>query len=118
MKKLVLSFTTAFVALFAFSPLALAHALLVSSTPSIHGTVHGHDLAIDLKFNSRVDGVRSRLTLVRPNGATEVLTLSKQPAPEELAAHADLQPGAYTLRWQAVAADGHISRGEIPFNAQ
>lgn len=118
MKKFMLSFTTAFVALFAFSPLALAHALLVASTPSIHGTVHGPGLAIDLKFNSRVDGVRSQLTLVLPGGTTNALPLDTQPAPAELASHANLQPGAYTLRWQAVAADGHITRGEIPFKVQ
>ena len=62
--------------------------------------------------------LRSRLTLVLPGGATQPLALLKQPAPEELAAHAELTPGAYTLRWQALAADGHISRGEIPFTVQ
>jgi methionine-rich copper-binding protein CopC len=75
-------------------------------------------VAIDLKFNSRVDGARSRLILVLPGGATQVLALVKQPASQELAARAELEPGAYMLRWQAVAEDGHITRGEIPFKVQ
>jgi hypothetical protein len=65
-----------------------------------------------------VDGKRSRIVLVCPNGSTQVLSLTQQPAPEELAARAELEPGAYMLRWQAVAADGHITRGEIPFKVQ
>jgi copper resistance protein C len=118
MKKNIMSAALALFVLFAFSPLALAHAHLITSTPGDHGTVHGPSVAVDLKFNSRVDGTRSRLMLVLPGGATQTLTLLTQPAPEELAAHADLKPGAYTLRWQAIAADGHISRGEIPFTVQ
>jgi methionine-rich copper-binding protein CopC len=118
MKKVIVSAALALICLFAASPLALAHALLVSSTPAVHGIVHGPGVAVDLKFNSRVDGSRSRLILVFPNGATQALALVKQPAPEELAARAELEPGAYTLRWQAVAADGHITRGEIPFKVQ
>ena len=29
-----------------------------------------------------------------------------------------LKPGAYAIRWQVLAPDGHISRGEIPFVCQ
>lgn len=118
MKDAILRSTATVITLLALSPLAFAHALLVSSTPAVHGTVRGPGVAVDLKFNSRVDGKRSRLILVLPNGATQVLALTAQPAPEELAARAELEPGAYTLRWQAVAADGHITRGEIPFKVQ
>jgi hypothetical protein len=117
MKKAVFA-ASSLVALILFSPLAFAHAILVASTPSVHATVNGPALAIDLKFNSRVDGVRSRLTLVLPTGQTQLLARVKQPAPEELAARAELTPGAYKLRWQAVAADGHITRGEIPFSVK
>ena len=118
MKKAIFFTAATLTCLFALSPLALAHALLVASTPTIHGTVHGPALAVDLKFNSRVDGVRSRLVLVLPNGQTQTLARVKQPAPEELAARAELTPGAYALRWLAVAADGHITRGEIPFKVE
>jgi hypothetical protein len=98
--------------------LALAHAILVTSTPAMHGSVHGPDVAIDLKFNSRVDGLRSRIFIVLPGGATQAVALDKQAAPERLLGHAQLNSGNYTLRWQALAADGHITRGEIPFTVQ
>jgi methionine-rich copper-binding protein CopC len=26
-----------------------------------------------------------------------------------------VQPGAYTLKWQVLATDGHITRGSVPF---
>ena len=29
-----------------------------------------------------------------------------------------LKPGAYSIRWQVLAPDGHISRGEIPFTVK
>ncbi len=27
----------------------------------------------------------------------------------------DLRPGDYTVRWQVLAVDGHITRGDVPF---
>jgi methionine-rich copper-binding protein CopC len=95
--------------------LAFAHAVLVSSSPKANGTVHGPEITIDLKFNSHVDGVRSRFSLVRSDGTTATLALLKQSADDDLSAAAKLTPGKYTLRWQALAVDGHITRGEIPF---
>lgn len=98
--------------------LAMAHAILLASTPAVHGTVHGPSISIDLKFNSRVDGARSRIFLVLPDGTSQSLPLDKQQAPDRFSSHADLKPGSYTLRWQALAADGHITRGVIPFSVQ
>lgn len=97
---------------------ALAHAMLVSSTPAANATVHAGDTAVELRFNSRVDGARSMLMLVKPDGQTEKLTLEKQQGATMLDAHATLQVGKYAIRWQALAPDGHITRGEIPFTVQ
>src|SRR5215472_17503203 len=96
----------------AVTQLAFAHAVLISSTPKVHGSVHGPSVDVDLKFNSRVDGARSSLSLVIPGGGVQSLSLEKQSAPNELGAHAQLGPGKYTLRWTALATDGHITRGE------
>jgi copper resistance protein C len=104
--------------LLASSQFAFAHAVLISSTPKVHGTVHGPSIDVDLKFNSRVDGTRSSLSLVIPRGAVQPLALEKQAAPNELVAHAQLNPGKYTLRWTALATDGHITRGEVPFTVE
>ena len=98
------------------STLAFGHAVLLASTPKAHETVHGPAFEVDLKFNSRVDGTRSSLSIVRSDGSVKALSLSKQLEPNELTARAQLSPGSYTLRWQALAVDGHITRGQIPFS--
>jgi copper resistance protein C len=116
-KRALLALLTACIVL-AVPRVALAHALLVSSTPAANATVRGPDVAIELKYNSRLDGQRSTLTLVLPDGKTQALTPEAQRTPTTLDAHATLQPGHYTLRWQALSTDGHITRGEIPFTVQ
>lgn len=93
-----------------------AHAVLLESTPALKSSVKGPDVPIKLRFNVRIDVVRSRLTLIRPDGSSQTLEVSKQSPADTLAASASgLTPGEYRLRWQALASDGHITRGEIPF---
>jgi hypothetical protein len=96
---------------------ALAHAHLVSSSPAVNATVPGPDVTIDLSFNSRVDGPHSVLAIATTNGAAAIV-IDKQKSPTSLNAHAKLKPGAYTLKWQALSTDGHITRGEIPFTVR
>ena len=99
--------------------LALAHAVLVASTPKMNDVVHGGKLHIDLKFNSRVDGPHCTIALVSPGGKVRPLALGAQTAPEEVASEVqDLAPGSYSLRWQALASDGHITRGAISFRVE
>lgn len=97
---------------------ALAHAHLVASTPAANATVHGPDVAIDLKFNSRVEIKGSTITLVVAGGLTQPLALDSHSNNVNLDTHAHLKPGSYTLRWQALSTDGHITRGEIPFTVR
>ncbi len=105
--------------LLAASPPAQAHAILVEASPAAGATVSGPDLGVRLRFNARIDGPRSRLTLVHPNREEQALTLDKQTAPAVLTAKlTGLGPGAYRLRWQVLAADGHITRGEVPFQVK
>jgi methionine-rich copper-binding protein CopC len=95
---------------------AAAHAVLLESTPSLKGTVGGPDVAIKLRFNVRIDAGRSRLTLVLPAGSVQALEINKQTPADTLSSQAKgLAPGNYRLRWQVLASDGHITRGEIPF---
>jgi copper resistance protein C len=96
-----------------------AHAILMETSPNSGATMNGPDVPIRLKFNVRIDGERSRITLVRPAGLAKQLTLDKQSSPDILTTTATgLIPGKYKLQWQVLAADGHISRGEIPFTVQ
>ena len=99
----------------AASPL-WAHAILMESTPKLNSTVKGPDFAITLRYNVRIDGGRSRVRVVSPEGKVSTLTVASQATPDTLQSHATgLQPGAYKLQWQVLASDGHMSRGEILF---
>lgn len=72
---------------------------------------------MQLKFNSRIDGPRCTLALAEGGGQTQTLQHARQAAPDELDADTTvLKPGTYSLRWQVLASDGHITRGEIPFS--
>jgi methionine-rich copper-binding protein CopC len=98
---------------------ALAHAVLVSSTPQKNTAVSGPDITINLKYNSRIDGARSTLSLLKPDGTVEKIGAPAQVAPDVLSATGHgLAKGAYVLRWQVLATDGHITRGEVPFQVQ
>jgi copper resistance protein C len=102
-----------------FAPLLQAHAILLSSTPAAKAVVSGPDLTVSLKYNSRIDAKRSRLTLVSPSGAEQTLAIAAQSSPDVLEAPAKgLQGGAYILRWQVLAVDGHVTRGEVPFTVR
>jgi hypothetical protein len=95
---------------------ARAHAIVVSSVPAPGAVVHSATAEVVVRFNSRIDRVRSRLLIVRADGSTTTLALKDAPGPDTLAATVDtLPPGAYRLRWQVLAIDGHITRGDIPF---
>ncbi|HEV1995977.1 MAG TPA: copper resistance CopC family protein [Candidatus Acidoferrum sp.] len=93
-----------------------AHAVLLESNPSLKSAVLGPDVPIKLRFNVRIDALRSRLTLIHPDGSAQSLQISKQTPADTLSTQATgLAAGAYRLRWQVLASDGHITRGEIPF---
>jgi copper resistance protein C len=101
------------------SQVAWAHAILMASTPNLHGTVKGPDVPIHLRFNVRIDGSRSRLHLFAADGSASTLTVAKQTAPDVLQSRANgLPPGSYVLEWQVLASDGHISSGTIAFNVK
>lgn len=95
---------------------AFAHAVLLESSPALKSSISGPDVPLRLRFNVRVDAARSRLTLVDPDGSLQTLQISRQDPPNMLSAQArGLRPGVYRLRWQVLASDGHITRGEISF---
>jgi methionine-rich copper-binding protein CopC len=98
---------------------ALAHAVLVESRPAARSTVAGPDVDVYVRFNVRIDGPRSQLSLLPPDQKPRTLTLDEQDRPEALSAKVrDLRPGSYRLRWQVLASDGHITRGEVPFEVR
>jgi methionine-rich copper-binding protein CopC len=103
-----------------FAPrVAMAHAVLVSSEPAVNSSVSGPDIAVLLKYNSRVDMEHSTLTLLEPDGKVEKVAIKSEPEPGLLSAKlTGLAKGAYVLRWQVLATDGHITRGKVPFKVE
>jgi methionine-rich copper-binding protein CopC len=95
---------------------AEAHAIIVSSKPAANSQVPAGPLDILLQFNSLIDADLSRLDVVDPSGkiiALSIKSLDKGALASQ--ATADV-PGKWTLRWQVLSVDGHITRGEIPFS--
>ena len=96
---------------------AQAHAILTDSQPAARSVAAPGTGHIVLRFNSRVDHARSRLAL-RTRGTEQVLRVSPAGAEDVLESQADLVPGDYVLRWQVLAVDGHITRGDVPFQVK
>jgi methionine-rich copper-binding protein CopC len=92
-----------------------AHAILMDSTPAPGDSLPGGMQAIRLRFNSRIDHERSRLVLIGPDRTPTVLHIDPESEAGELRASATLSPGEAVLRWQVLATDGHITRGEVRF---
>ena len=95
---------------------AWAHAIIVSAQPAAGASVSGPDIDLAFTFNVRVDAQRSKLTLTGPDGRTSDIAIITNDSPAVLAGHLlGLKPGAYSVRWQVLATDGHITRGDIAF---
>jgi len=93
-----------------------AHAIVVSSQPAAGTTMKENDVAVELRFNSRIDYRRSRLSLIGPDSKRAELFILTGTQPDVVAADARrLASGNYRLRWQVMSVDGHITRGDIPF---
>jgi copper resistance protein C len=104
------------VALGALLPaLAQAHAILEESTPPAGAAVKAGPVDLRFRYNSRIDQSRSRLTLIRPDHSRDTLTIAPGTPPDIIVTHATLTPpGEYVVRWQVLAVDGHITRGDVP----
>jgi methionine-rich copper-binding protein CopC len=95
---------------------ALAHAVLVSAQPGPNSTVAGPDVDILLKYNSRIDREHSTLVLHAPDGKEDKVPIGSESAPGLVSAKlTGLVKGAYELRWQVLATDGHVTRGKLLF---
>ena len=94
-----------------------AHAILLDSQPAAQGVAIPGPATISLRFNSRIDHARSRMAL-RQSGTDTVLPILPGSAADALTARVLLAPGTYAIRWQVLAVDGHITRGDVPFTVR
>lgn len=99
--------------------LGSAHAIVVKSTPAASAIVAPGPLDVVLDFNARLDPARSRLLLEAPDGTTTPIAPGTGRAPTSISGRSEVRaPGRWKVRWQVLAADGHITRGEIPFQVR
>ncbi len=104
------------------APAAQAHAIIRHSEPASGAAVPPGPVRLRLLFNSRLDHARSAL-FVAParlggGGTADEIRVDlapDSPAAELIGNTAPLTPGAWRIRWQVLALDGHITRGDIPF---
>jgi methionine-rich copper-binding protein CopC len=94
---------------------AAAHAILETSEPANGAQVPAGPITLKLRYNSRVDRARSGLTLTRPDRSKTPLPIDPVGPPDLLTSTVTLTPGAYVVRWQVLAVDGHITRGDVAF---
>jgi hypothetical protein len=110
-------FLSAFAALAMTSGAAMAHAIVLGSTPRADANLKGDETPIEIRFNSRIDAGRSYLKLFKIDGDAVTLPLADSTSEDTLKAKASgLTPGHYRLHWQTLSPDGHISQGDIPFD--
>ncbi|HTQ97832.1 MAG TPA: copper resistance CopC family protein [Candidatus Acidoferrum sp.] len=103
-------------ALLIFVGILEAHAILKESNPAPNSKVNGPDVPMTLKYNVRIDPKLSKIQLLNPDNSVSDLVIGAQTSPDTLNSKATgLKPGAYKIRWQVLAPDGHITRGEVPF---
>ena len=98
---------------------ASGHAILLAARPAAGQVVRGPRVDFTLRFNSRIDAQRSRITLVNPEVKPLSLPIRSQSSPDSLTSQANgLKNGNYILQWQVLATDGHITRGEVRFQVR
>jgi len=102
------------------SPSAEAHAVLLDAIPKPGTAVPGPDVEVRLHYNARIDHARSSLTLFAPDGREVSVTAATTDVPVDAmtAKLRGLSPGKYRLRWQVLAVDGHITRGDVEFEVR
>jgi methionine-rich copper-binding protein CopC len=93
---------------------ASAHAILKESTPPDRGSIAPGERTVTMRYNSRIDHARSRLTLDGTN-AQMVLPLDQDSPADALVTKVNLTPGSYVVHWQVLAIDGHLTRGDVHF---
>jgi methionine-rich copper-binding protein CopC len=100
----------------ALAPLpAYSHAILLDSDPAVLAQIPPGPVMFRLHYNSRIDHARSRLTLIAPDRSETRLAIADASAPDGLTTSIDATPGSWVIRWQVLALDGHITRGDVPF---
>jgi methionine-rich copper-binding protein CopC len=89
------------------------------STPAAESIIHGDHAQYVIRFDGPVNHFASRLQIMQGNHVIEALRPLADSAVDVLFASGPVPPaGRYALHWEAVAADGEITTGDIRFTVQ
>jgi len=102
-------------------PRALAHAIVLESSPVHDAVLTESPGRIVLRFNSRIEAALSRVTIEAVNGKAVALPAARdagQEANRLVVPVGPLAPGTYIVRYRVLAADGHITEGALRFSVK
>lgn len=96
---------------------AVAHSLLLESSPAADATLTTTPAQLSLRFNNRIEKRLSRITLLDERGTPQALTIAVADggADRLTAAVPPLAPGAYRVEWHVLSTDGHVVSGGFGF---
>ena len=96
-----------------------AHVALVGATPVPGSTIGQPPKALRIRLDQVPDPKFSRIEVLDTSGASIVggaaSASAGDPAVIEVTLTTKLAPGLYTVAWQALAPDGHLTKGNYPF---
>ncbi len=96
---------------------AVAHSLLLESSPAAEATLTTPPPQLTLRFNNRIEKRLSRISLLDERGTPQALTIAVADggADRLTAAVPPLAPGAYRVEWHVLSTDGHVVSGSFGF---
>ncbi|HEY8293215.1 MAG TPA: copper resistance protein CopC, partial [Thermomicrobiales bacterium] len=96
-----------------------AHVALVAATPVPGSTIGQPPKTIRIRFDQVPDPKFNEITLLDTSGKSiaggAATTEAGDPSVIEVTLTAKLAPGLYTVAWQALANDGHLTKGNYSF---
>jgi copper resistance protein C len=98
--------------------LALAHAVLVKSSPGARATLPEPPGRVELWFNERLEPAYSRASVLDAAGAQVDLrdvAVSRDDPKRLTVSLPSLGPGRYTVRFRVLSVDGHVVESSMTF---
>lgn len=96
-----------------------AHVALVAATPVPGSTIGQPPKALRIRFDQIPDPKFNEITLLDTSGnpvaGGAATAEAGDPSVVEVTLNAKLAPGLYTVAWQALANDGHLTKGNYSF---
>jgi methionine-rich copper-binding protein CopC len=96
---------------------AIAHSLLLESSPAADATLTAPPARLTLRFNNRIEKRLSRIAILDEHGTPQALAIAVADggADRLTASLPPLAPGAYRVEWHVLSTDGHVVSGGFGF---